>query len=143
MNIIVSVPVDIYPAGRVRGSYYTYPTRPVDIPIYHTLQFKKFYLQKVKTLTCHALMILALCKNIQKQNQLYFSTYPTASFSSLSTFKFQIQFSLLNLFSLFLTFRFSFSLHLLLILTFSFSIARLSSDFLRSFSVHRNSMDST
>jgi len=24
--------VDIYPAGRVRGSYYSYPTRPVDIP---------------------------------------------------------------------------------------------------------------
>jgi len=22
----------IYPAGRVRGSYYLYPTRPVDIP---------------------------------------------------------------------------------------------------------------
>ena len=24
---------DIYPVGRVRGSYYPYPTRPVDIPI--------------------------------------------------------------------------------------------------------------
>jgi len=24
--------VDIYPAGRVLGSYYSYPTRPVDIP---------------------------------------------------------------------------------------------------------------
>jgi len=24
--------VNIYPAGRVRGSYYLYPTRPVDIP---------------------------------------------------------------------------------------------------------------
>jgi len=26
---------DIYPTGRVRESYYPYPTRPVDIPTLH------------------------------------------------------------------------------------------------------------